>query len=241
MIKFFRKIRQKLIEGGDLKRYLIYAIGEILLVMIGILLALQVNNWNESNRLSRSEITYLKEIRNDLVKDTLSLSLVISNFKTILSNFKSQDSTIHSQFDHALGQLPAAEIKNDIGYFFRTNPPFRPKQGTYKSLISEGKSSIITNRLLFNELQGVYEDEYLSLERIDNTVWDKSVTLNAKYAYEVKYEDFGSPVNIRNKQILADIQNSYGLHSLYAFRCVSVKNILKDLISSLDLEIESLQ
>ena len=46
MLKFFRRIRQKLINQGDLKRYLIYAIGEVILVMIGILLALQVNNWN---------------------------------------------------------------------------------------------------------------------------------------------------------------------------------------------------
>jgi hypothetical protein len=47
MIKFFRKIRQRLLAEGNLKRYLIYAIGEILLVVIGILIALQINTWNE--------------------------------------------------------------------------------------------------------------------------------------------------------------------------------------------------
>ncbi|MEB2782342.1 hypothetical protein U3A58_18275 [Algoriphagus sp. C2-6-M1] len=47
MIKFFRKIRQRLLTEGNLKRYLIYAIGEILLVVIGILIALQINTWNE--------------------------------------------------------------------------------------------------------------------------------------------------------------------------------------------------
>lgn len=62
MLKFFREIREKLIVEGKLKRYLIYAIGEILLVMIGILLALQVNTWNE-NRKSKAEAdTYLKQI-----------------------------------------------------------------------------------------------------------------------------------------------------------------------------------
>ena len=44
MIKFFRKIRQKLINEGNLKRYLLYAFGEILLVVIGILIALQIND-----------------------------------------------------------------------------------------------------------------------------------------------------------------------------------------------------
>jgi hypothetical protein len=47
MIKFFRKIRQKLLSENKFSKYLIYAIGVIFLVMIGILLALQINNWNE--------------------------------------------------------------------------------------------------------------------------------------------------------------------------------------------------
>ena len=54
MLKFFRKIRRKLLDGGKLKRYLIYAAGETFLVMIGILLALQVNNWN-TQRLEASK------------------------------------------------------------------------------------------------------------------------------------------------------------------------------------------
>ena len=56
MIKFFRKIRQNLLSEGKTGKYFKYAIGEILLVMIGILLALQVNNWNEERKLKRTEI-----------------------------------------------------------------------------------------------------------------------------------------------------------------------------------------
>ena len=55
ILKFFRKIRRKLLDEGNLKGYLIYAIGEILLVMIGILLALQVNNWNENKKYTRQK------------------------------------------------------------------------------------------------------------------------------------------------------------------------------------------
>jgi len=132
MIKFFRQIRRKLIDKGNLKRYLIYAIGEILLVMIGILLALQVNNWNESNRLAASKITYLKEIRNDLVQDSLSISVVIHKFKERLSNLKVQDSTMQLLFIDAIGKLPAADKEKDIKYYFKAYRPFRPKRGTYK-------------------------------------------------------------------------------------------------------------
>lgn len=52
-MKFFHLIRKKLLDEGNLKRYLMYAIGEILLVVIGILIALQINNWNQANSDSR--------------------------------------------------------------------------------------------------------------------------------------------------------------------------------------------
>ncbi|WP_273567484.1 DUF6090 family protein [Maribacter halichondriae] len=55
MIKFFRKIRQNLLSEGKTGKYLKYAIGEILLVIIGILIALQINNWNDI-RIERKEL-----------------------------------------------------------------------------------------------------------------------------------------------------------------------------------------
>lgn len=50
MLVFFRKIRQKLLSQNRVTQYLAYAIGEIILVVIGILIALQVNNWNENRK-----------------------------------------------------------------------------------------------------------------------------------------------------------------------------------------------
>lgn len=73
MTKFFRKIRQKLIKEGNLKRYLIYAIGEILLVMIGILLALQVNDWNQDRSRKSLEKSTLMEINESLDFDITML------------------------------------------------------------------------------------------------------------------------------------------------------------------------
>lgn len=63
MIKFFRKIRQRLLSESKFSKYLIYAIGEIALVMIGILLALQINNWNESRKERAQELAILKQLR----------------------------------------------------------------------------------------------------------------------------------------------------------------------------------
>ena len=66
MIKFFRKIRQRLLTENKFIKYLIYAIGEILLVVIGILIALQVNNWNEERKLRALELELLQEYQEEL-------------------------------------------------------------------------------------------------------------------------------------------------------------------------------
>ena len=78
MMKFFRKIRQNFIEKENLKRYLLYAVGEILLVMIGILLALQVNNWNEEKKSNIKTIIYKEKIIADLKLDTSNMNRLIS-------------------------------------------------------------------------------------------------------------------------------------------------------------------
>ena len=66
MIRLFSQIRNKLIQGSKTRNYLLYAAGEILLVMIGILLALQVNNWNSDRQRRSLEIEIYEELLSDL-------------------------------------------------------------------------------------------------------------------------------------------------------------------------------
>ncbi len=81
MIKFFRKIRQKLLTENRFSKYLIYAIGEIALVMIGILLALQVNNWNNRRIDNSNEQAILKNLQVDFRNNINNLDKVINSFK----------------------------------------------------------------------------------------------------------------------------------------------------------------
>jgi len=69
MLRFFRTLRRKLIEEDNVRKYIWYALGEILLVMIGILLALQVNNWNEGRKLRSYTETQLLSLREQLQKE----------------------------------------------------------------------------------------------------------------------------------------------------------------------------
>ena len=74
MIKFFRKIRQNLLSEGKTGKYMKYAIGEIVLVVIGILIALSINNWNENRKAYSKSKNYLTEMLKDLESDTLSFN-----------------------------------------------------------------------------------------------------------------------------------------------------------------------
>jgi hypothetical protein len=84
MIQFFRKIREKLLSERKFSTYLIYALGEIALVVVGILIALWINNWNESQKEARIERAFLENFRKDLETDIQTLNeKLISNTQRI--------------------------------------------------------------------------------------------------------------------------------------------------------------
>ena len=100
MIKFFRKIRQQLVTENKFSKYLLYAIGEIVLVVIGILIALQINNWNEYQKERKSERLLLSEIRDNLKYD--------------LNDFESNITTLQNKSISSKMMLKALE--NNIPY-----------------------------------------------------------------------------------------------------------------------------
>ena len=78
MIRFFRKKHQEISNQNNISKYLRYAIGEIFLVVIGILIALQINNWNEEQKAIKEEIIILKELKNSITTDIQTCALPIS-------------------------------------------------------------------------------------------------------------------------------------------------------------------
>lgn len=73
MIKFFRTNRQEMLTENKFTKYLLYAIGEIVLVVIGILIALSINNWNENKKTKAKEVNVLEEIKRSLaIKEFLT-------------------------------------------------------------------------------------------------------------------------------------------------------------------------
>ena len=96
MIKFFRKIRQKLLSENKFSKYLIYAIGEIILVVIGILIALGINNWNENNKLNSKKQNYYFQLLEELNKDKTTINQTITKFDNYLKELEQYTSTYQS-------------------------------------------------------------------------------------------------------------------------------------------------
>ena len=140
MIKFFRHIRQNLImENKTSKpalpvgRYFTYAIGEIILVVIGILIALQINNWNNDRINANKETNYIKNIERDLNNQIQAIDLqidfeanVAKHCKIALQPYNENNKlNIDSTFAIALGTMASRRT------FANTNP-------IYTELISSG-------------------------------------------------------------------------------------------------------
>jgi hypothetical protein len=133
MINFFRKIRQNLIQQNKMGKYFKYAIGEIFLVVIGIIIALQLNNWNEEQKKLKLKKTYVKALIADYSNDTLELKQLIQLNKTELDSLNALRKFIHSNSatpDDFRKLFENFETTNFIDYEYNTN--------TYDVIIATG-------------------------------------------------------------------------------------------------------
>jgi len=154
MINFFRKLRQNLLSEGKTTKYLKYAVGEILLVVIGILLALQINNWNENRKIRNQELKYLKNIRIDIDKSVAEINQYI---ETRSSKIASANKVLEYYEGKPLMDL------NDLN-FHATNVyiwyKFTLQDNTYQELINSGNLTLISNdsiKMGLLNLQSLYD------------------------------------------------------------------------------------
>ena len=87
MIKFFRRIRHKLLGEGKVKNYLLYAIGEIVLVVVGILIALQLNNFNEAKKEKLKEYKILTSLLEDFTTNQKEISQSIDELNMHIERY----------------------------------------------------------------------------------------------------------------------------------------------------------
>lgn len=176
MVNFFRRIRQALFNENKYRKYTFYAIGEIALVMIGILLALQVNNWN-SNRIEKKEeqFIYLRLIQ-DLKQDVEGLQTSIDNFEQrlifgaeALEQLESENLDLvrsWASYKLAVENKPhLIESKNlpfgSVLFRILIIDLYYPTDNTFQELIASSKIDLISN----DELKAMIQAYYPAMKR----------------------------------------------------------------------------
>lgn len=147
MIKFFRQIRQNLIMDNKTSKYLKYAIGEIILVVIGILIALSINNWNE-NRINKKNVHHmLKAIKaeNQINIEELAVMIEDSNHvrKTLIQLLSSMGENFHEKDEYIIDSLFFEGLSITL---------FDPNKASFTNLINSGHIKYIRNPILHDLL-----------------------------------------------------------------------------------------
>jgi Family of unknown function (DUF6090) len=200
MIKFFSKIRKNMIKENKVRNYMLYAIGEIVLVMIGILLALQVNTWNENRKDRDEEQELLKALQIDFKETKKRFEETLIRQNTVV-NYSRRLLVLHER-----NQL--LEKQDSIGDFvvfgalswWRTEPV----TGTYDAMIGAGNIGLLKNKELrrilaeFNaELTAGFEDHEYSIDLLTILTEKQS-----EFAFNLNYKGARSLLG------LPDYQNS---------------------------------
>jgi hypothetical protein len=215
MIKFFRRIRQKLLQENRFSKYLIYAIGEIILVVIGILIALQINNSNEAQKIRKNELAYLNGIKSDLQLNTVVFeeSIIQKESSIVSANI-------------IIGFFEGKPIPNlDEFNFHNLNVqiahPITYNNNTYQELVNSGNLAIISNDSIKTALLNM-ESVYREIQFWENHMYTDfkeniyhfyfgAVDLNThlqNYAYQVSKGQAGENRKLSMSDIEAILANN---------------------------------
>ncbi len=198
MINFFRQIRQNLLNEGKTSRYLKYAIGEIILVVIGILIALQINNWNEQRKKSNQEIVLMEQLLEDAQADSLF-------FVSRKARMVGQDSI----YKMALQFKATDTLNKEKKYLFENN------NSELFWIYSAYQSNLINNNP--NAYDFISDQSLKTLLR----------NYNSKYEYVVKAIELSNRLN-ENYGTLLDVKYYHEINALKLSKAFSEFKVLME-------------
>lgn len=167
MIKFFRTIRKSLLMENKTSKYFKYALGEILLVMVGILLALQVNNWNEGRKVNTIEKQIFVNLLTSLKKDSTELVRII---EYQVKSVEQHNRIINSTALEITSTISEADISTILHELCDGSFSFFPKYGIYNSIVSSKGLDILKSESIRSKLIDLYDYEYKRYESIDKVL-----------------------------------------------------------------------
>ena len=250
MIKFFRKIRQNLLMENKTGKYFKYAIGEIILVVIGILIAVQINTWNEHRKTRSNEIKTLKQLNIELRENYIEITELHEMIMS--SNISGQKILDHLNTSNRVTD----SLKFWVEHFSGGNI-FNNANTTYKNL-ENSNENIISNDSIRLKITLMYEHGFANIHRREKMSFEQ---YKLKYEEEVLKNFKTSPVMIKwldDKKLAVNTpiditalkQNEVYKNAtveLYNFRLLRSKWLketikrLDELIKTIDNEIDELK
>ena len=243
MLRFFRYIRQTLLEQGKMKKYVLYALGEILLVMVGILLALQVSNWNEGRKLVQEELQLLSEIKTNLIQSRAEIDTTLTYNEEYLASYVRLLSHVENQSSYD------TSMDKDFGAIRGWASPYL-SYTAYETMKSKG-SDLIKNKNLRARISSIYDRDFAYLvQDWDRAEWRDTEAVVIPY-FTKHFKVFNTPTEIGSAKpndyntIMRDNEFSNVLHLLVYNRtwgnnmCERLIKQLTELISDIDEELVS--
>lgn len=182
MIKFFRKIRQKLLAESKFSKYMLYAIGEIILVVIGILIALSINNWNQGKIRIAKEIEILKSFQSQLNIDLVE-------FDESLTFYKGAKNSIDVILHHLEADLPYNDSINL--HFFKSTRTWGTSDldnNVFETLKSIG-IDLISNHDVRNQVVKIYDDDDVWIKEFETT-YINSLFRASENIFNLRFKSF---------------------------------------------------
>jgi hypothetical protein len=226
MIPFFRKIRKKMADDNKPVKYLRYATGEILLVVIGILIALQINTWNQERILNNEEETILKDINAEFLQNKEALNTAIINNMNCFEASK----TIFQLFGNNILEIKKHNTDSLLYNVFETGE-FIPSENTISDLLQSGRLQVLQNEKLkvyLYDWSKAMESYKTSLDRRSMKIDNELIPYLTK-KYSLKDIDNYGILSWKNKSSLKH-------EKLLIFEDIEFENILDDYIYRLKSE-----
>ena len=242
MIKFFRKIRYDLMEKNKTGKYFKYAIGEIVLVVIGILIALSINNWNENRKSKRVADEIYRNLQTSLVQDSTEVQRIIKlNTKSLevqkalILNEENQESI---EFDeNNLNEL-FGDIINGIFSFF-------PKNGIYNSIVSNNGMDLLKSKQIKASLINLYDHQYERYANMDSTIENKYhyqllPVINKKMGYVESVSRSPNPVLFKEnyKELISECRNVHGILTSNRDLLIQISKEINEILELIRIELK---
>ena len=165
MIKFFRKIRQDLLNKGNTGKYLQYAIGEVVLVVIGILSALSINNWNEGQSKRNAELNFYRNTKQQLLDDADNIASELEH-----------NIILNKQFSYAIKLIQANDKskKDSLGKIavnLIDNSDFDGQGNIYETMVNSGDVKLLRNSEIIEKIRRL-EETYFYMNRMEAINFD---------------------------------------------------------------------